>query len=286
MADHYGGNTSRRHHGGHKHHHYPSKEIYNPSFRDTLIGSSYSSLVLMQRIILCLFPFSIRILADKVKPEHTDDECSASQFIWPPTGRDILTRLFPSIDEFTNAWEAHPLLSKISRSKNNLEHENLIPAIFHDNDASASNLTNLLTVQDVSMILSQTTNNQPLIHGKDYKLVKKIILPPSHEMAGEEYMGMLPRQYYSIQDVLHNFHYKGFSLVIDKVQKRWRAIGEKARELEEALGVQHINVNLYLTPEALEDDDGNGGITAVKQVRQGLCVDNIFSHGAFLRAEK
>lgn len=231
---------------------------------------SKPSLNLIRLIILCLFPCVIRILADQEICERTEDECPASNFVWPLTAQQILAQLFPNIDEFVNAWEVHPLLSKISGSKNDyLRHDN-IPAIFHDDAAVASNLTNLLTVQDVPIILSQTINNQPLIHGIDYKLVKKIILPSSHEMAGEEYMGMLPKQHYSIQDILHSFHYRGFSLVIDKVQKRWSVIGEKARELEDALGVQHVSVNLYLTPEALEDYDGNGGFTADKQVRQGL----------------
>jgi hypothetical protein len=205
---------------------------------------------------------------------------NGNSLVWPPrSAHPLLAQLFPNVTEFTNAWEIHPLLTKRSRSEGDnrsLRQENHIPTNFHTDTSLTSNQSNsinswisVLSINDIPTILSQRLDDHPLIHGRDYKLVKKIIIPSSHESAGEEYMGMLPKELYSIQEVLHNFHYKGFSLVIDKMQKRWRGVADKAVELEEALGVQHVGVNLYLTPEALEDEDGNGGWTD-KQVRQGL----------------
>jgi hypothetical protein len=201
----------------------------------------------------------------------SSSDLSGSFFVWPAKARELLTQLFPNVAKFADAWEVHPLLSKVHYLNEEYLQDGIhIPAIFHNGTSTASSWFTLLSVSDVPTILSQTINSQPLVHGTDYKMVKKVMLPSSHEHAGEEYMGMLPRQHYQIQEVLHNFHYRGFSLVIDKMQKRWRSIASKAREIEEALGVQHVGVNMYLTPEALEDEDGEGGWTAAKQVRQGL----------------
>ena len=187
-----------------------------------------------------------------------------------PRSNQFLMQLFHDVNKFTSAFEVHPLLSKISTSNKGYQHHmHHIPTIFHSGTSTTPSWFSLLEVNDIPRILSQTINEQPLTHGTDYKLVKRVIFPPNHEHAGEEYMGMMPKHYYSIQEVLHSFHYKGFSLVIDKMQNRWRNVSDKAREVEDALGVQHVGVNLYLTPEALEDQDGHGGWTD-KQVRQGL----------------
>lgn len=195
---------------------------------------------------------------------------TSSDDAWHNGANQLLTQLFPDAKEIASAWEAYPLLSKISTSSvKSRDNFSYMPTIFHNGTSTSSTLFSLLSVDDIPTILSQTMDGHPLIHGKDYKLVKKVVLPPSHEQAGEEYMGMLPKQYYSIQEVLHNFHYKGFSLVIDKMQHKWRAVADKANEMKELFGVHHVGVNLYLTPESLEDEDGNGGWTN-KQIRQGL----------------
>eukprot|EP00956_Cyclotella_meneghiniana_P010280 scaffold14195_cov65-Cyclotella_meneghiniana.AAC.5 len=203
--------------------------------------------------------------------QQPKDSSNGKFFEWPPSTNRILAQLFPNTTELLNSFEVHPLLSKISSSCGYRPSENSIPVIFHNSTSVSTNpFMSLVSVSDIRTILSQTPNNRPLIHGKDYRLVKKITLPPSHEMAGEEYMGMLPKESYSIQDILYNFHYRGFTLVIDKMQNRWRSVANKANELKEALGVQHVGVNFYVTPEALQDDDGNGRLTAEKQVRQGF----------------
>jgi hypothetical protein len=195
----------------------------------------------------------------------------------------LLTSLFPDVASLACAWEDHPLLSKVSLSNENRSRPiQRIPATFHNDTSVASHPSrensdtdklswaSLVSVEDIPSILSQTSDGHPLIHGSDYKLVKKIVMPPSHEYAGEEYMGMLPKPYYSIQEILHHFHHGGFSLVMDSMQKRTDGVAKKARELEDAFAVKHVGVNLYLTPEALEDDlDQSGGFTQ-KQVRQGL----------------
>ncbi|KAL7468692.1 hypothetical protein ACHAXS_008916 [Conticribra weissflogii] len=142
-----------------------------------------------------------------------------------------------------------------------------------------------------------------MIQGQDYKLVKKVLLPDPYpanpSMAGQEYMGMLPKPYYGIQEILHYFHYGGFSLVLDGLQNRWignrnpggmgvAGEGGVARNLEQELGAILVGVNAYLTPEALSNDghlgsddvdisgnsrsnqDGYKSAKVEKKVRQGF----------------
>jgi hypothetical protein len=186
----------------------------------------------------------------------------------PSRANDLLSTLFPDITLLKSAWEVHPLLSKISflgdvpSSSDN----GRIPTTFHNASALDSSWISLLSVNAVPSILSQTIDGNPQVHGSDYKLVKKIILPETHANAGEEYMGMLPKHHYSLPEIEGYFHYKGFTLVIDEMQLRSRNVADKAREVEEALGVQHVGANLYLTPEAERDEVGD----AEKRVRQGL----------------
>ncbi|KAL7517884.1 hypothetical protein ACHAWX_002764 [Stephanocyclus meneghinianus] len=213
-------------------------------------------------------------------PTSSRDDC----FAWfPSRAKDLLTPLFPNVTLLACAWEEHPLLSKVSLSNRNQSGGiHRIPTAFHNGTFVASHQSgensdtdklswiSLVSVEDIPSILSQTINGHPLIHGSDYKLVKKIVMPPSHEYAGEEYMGMLPKPQYSIQEILHHFHYGGFSLVVDSMQKRTEDVAKKAEELKDAFAVKNVGVNLYLTPEALEDyRDQSGGFTE-KQVRQGF----------------
>lgn len=143
----------------------------------------------------------------------------------------------------------------------------------------ADPILSLMSVDDIPKILLQPSLHQhsqqpqPMIQGQDYKLVKKVLLPNPYptkpSMAGQEYMGMLPKPHYDIQDILHYFHYGGFSLVLDGLQNRWignhglgrlgvAGDGGMARQLEHVLGAVLVGVNVYLTPEALPDDGSVG----------------------------
>ncbi len=159
-------------------------------------------------------------------------------YAWSPSNTKLLSVLFPNSIQLKSAWEFHPLLSKISYSHDDLDgtstptrqHQHAsreyIPTIFHNRSSISSwpssfkyshdkgmipddPILSLCSVGDVPKLLQP---EQPLIHGSDYKVVKKVTLPPTHTNAGEEYMGMLPKPHYSIQEVLHYFHYKGESM--------------------------------------------------------------------------
>ena len=59
-----------------------------------------------------------------------------------------------------------------------------------------------------------------------------------------------------MDEIIQHFHYGGFSLIINKVQKRWFSIANFAHALEEELGVVQVGVNLYMTPEVVKIEDG------------------------------
>eukprot|EP00571_Detonula_confervacea_P017784 CAMPEP_0172297080 /NCGR_PEP_ID=MMETSP1058-20130122/235_1 /TAXON_ID=83371 /ORGANISM="Detonula confervacea, Strain CCMP 353" /LENGTH=507 /DNA_ID=CAMNT_0013006187 /DNA_START=131 /DNA_END=1654 /DNA_ORIENTATION=- len=268
-----------------------------------LTGVLLSLIYIFGTHIICLPPPHAAAANDEVNAQQ---ECTFHQdehyhqhgegddlfYAWstPATAsRDsmIANALFPNLTRLQSAWEVHPLLSRVSFTRqqpdnaqhHHLDHQILIPTILHNRSSTISILNklnnhpnedrdddpllSLFAVHDTPKVLSQ-----PMTHGSDYKLVKKIILPPTHATnPGEEYNGVLPNPHYSIQEVLNHFHYGAMSIVIDKMQKRWNSIGRMARVMEEELGAVQVGVNLYLTPEVLlakESGDKNGN------VRQGF----------------
>lgn len=116
-------------------------------------------------------------------------------------------------------------------------------------------------------------------HHADYKLVKKVVLPPPHTTdhpdddapggGGEEYSGSPPEARYTLEEIVRHFHYGKFSLVINKMQHRWRQIAMMGRRMEEELGATRVGANLYLTPMVMDtaggDNAHNNG-----DVRQGF----------------
>mmetsp|Transcript_7211 Transcript_7211/g.11179 ORF Transcript_7211/g.11179 Transcript_7211/m.11179 type:complete len:568 (-) Transcript_7211:1466-3169(-) len=197
---------------------------------------------------------------------NSSHQPTADFFAWdvaqPPP---LLSALFPNSTQLLSAWEAHPLLSKVSFAQHNQQNDqsttnNNIPVILHDRSSilplqsdtdSGDPLLSLLTVDDTTSILSR-----PLMrNGVDYKLAKKIV----HN--GEEHLGMLPNPHYSIEEIIAHFHYGGFSVVIDRMHRRWGAVAVQARRLEEELNAIKVGVNMYLTPEVMletETDKRNG----------------------------
>mmetsp|Transcript_14101 Transcript_14101/g.29648 ORF Transcript_14101/g.29648 Transcript_14101/m.29648 type:complete len:736 (-) Transcript_14101:124-2331(-) len=274
--------------------------------------------------------YSRQQLQDSRNNIRGDDQSGSLFYAWPQNeltnGEDIslLAMLFPDLQALENAWETHPLLSKVSFDAFNdvsifeaeieqagmMTTQEVISTTFHNRsnvlaaaisllrDVDKSNkmskkntvedieteryvdpILSLMTVDDIATILmqpslhQQSQQPQPMIQGQDYKLVKKVLLPDPYptnpSMAGQEYMGMLSKPHYDIQDILHYFHYGGFSLVLDGLQNRWignndlgrlgvAGKGGMARQLEHVLGAILVGVNVYLTPEALPDDDSVG----------------------------
>lgn len=162
----------------------------------------------------------------------------------------FLSGLFPNTSLLEAAWETHPLLSKVSFVDNHhhqqSQSDQSIPSILHDrssilqmqSEKEGDPLLSLLTVDDTISIISRPF----MRHGVDYKLAKKIV------QNGEEHLGILPKSHYSIDEISAHFHYGGFSLVIDRMQRRWAAIARQATRLEEELKSIKVGVNMYLTP--------------------------------------
>ncbi len=197
-----------------------------------------------------------------VDTADTTASCSNSDektgfFAWdvaqaPP----LLSALFPNSTQLQSAWETHPLLSKVSFAQHRQNEPSTstndnIPVILHNRSSilqlqssdkeSGDPLLSILTIDDTISIISQPH----MRHGVDYKVAKKIV------RNGEEHLGMLPNPHYSIDDILKHFHYGGFSVVINRMHRRWGAVASKARRLEEELNAINIGVNMYLTPEVV-----------------------------------
>lgn len=182
----------------------------------------------------------------------------------PPADDALVHALFPDWTAFQSAWEVHPLLSRVSWRPEPSEATPLppdrIPTILHNRSAvsklrsygrgDGDPLLSIFGVDDAPAVLAQ-----PMKHGDDFKVVKKIVLPPDHAEAGEEYLGMLPMDSMTVNDVLHAFHYGAFSLVINRMQRRWGPIARMARGMEDELGAMGLGVNLYLTPEVAMDEE-------------------------------
>ena len=204
----------------------------------------------------------------------------------PPTNAtesaSLINALFPNLSQFQYAWENYPLLSRVSFSNtqqnqfqlvdtttvnnNNLQQ---IPTILHNrelisqlklnnqpnNNSNNDNhdpILSLLSVEETEDILSQPM----LLHGSDYQLLKNIILPSDHPTEpGEEYDGMLPKPHYSVEEAMLYINKGAFSLIINKVQNRWKSVANFARVLEDELNVVQVGVNLYLTPEVVKEED-------------------------------
>mmetsp|Transcript_1674 Transcript_1674/g.2320 ORF Transcript_1674/g.2320 Transcript_1674/m.2320 type:complete len:573 (+) Transcript_1674:123-1841(+) len=219
-------------------------------------------------VITSCFFFVITAAQQCIDPDATAS-CSNSSnnqtfFAWdvaqaPP----FLSGLFPNNTLLQSAWETHPLLSKVSFAHHHQQQsqsDQSIPSILHDRSAilklqsekeEGDPLLSLLTVDDTISIISRPF----MRHGVDYKLAKKIV------QNGEEHLGILPKSHYSIDEIRAHFRYGGFSVVIDRMQRRWAAIARQASRLEEELKSIKVGVNMYLTPEVVlesEKDKRNG----------------------------
>jgi len=235
-------------------------------------------------IILLLLHLTLATTDNEVCSEDYNDAPSNSNNFYAWSLGDypsLLNALFPNLGRFQTAWETHPLLSRVSFQQEQdtqpLDNKQIIPTIQHNRQLiSQLKLINnqhqdedpilsLLSVDDTALILTQPD----MTHGNEYKLLKKIIIQDGPEK-GEEYNGMLPGTQYSLQDILQHFHYGAFSLIINKVEQRWRRIANFAHQLEDELGVVEVNTNLYMTPEVVSEKDRTNEDKKNGNVREGF----------------
>ena len=200
--------------------------------------------------------FYVNVIFTTAAQRCVDTDANNSDFFaWdiaqPPP---LLSALFPNSTQLQSAWETFPLLSKVAfvddLQQNDQSTKNTIPVILHDRssilplqsekDSGKDPMLSLLTVDDTISIISQPA----MTHGVDYKLAKKIV------QNGEEFLGILPKPFYSIDEIISHFNYGGFSVVIDRMHRRWAPVALLATRLEDELNSIKVGVNMYLTPEA------------------------------------
>lgn len=94
----------------------------------------------------------------------------------------------------------------------------------------------------------------PMILGTDWNIIKRIFVPAD----GEFWTAALPpskversggggNKVISLEETRAAFQRGGFSIVINRLQRRWRSVSEISLALEDALG-HPVNANLYMTP--------------------------------------
>jgi len=232
--------------------------------------------------IILLLHLTLAAADNEVCNEDHEGTQNNNFYAWSNIDYPLLNALFPNLNRLQIAWETHPLLSRVSFTQQKqdtqpLDNKQIIPTIQHNRELISQlklinnqhqgedPLLSLLSVDDTALILTQPDMN----HGNEYKLLKKIIIQDGPEK-GEEYNGMLPGTQYSLQDILQHFHYGAFSLIINKVEQRWRPITNFARQLEHELGAVEVNVNLYMTPEVVSEKDRTNEDKKNGDVREGF----------------
>jgi hypothetical protein len=96
----------------------------------------------------------------------------------------------------------------------------------------------LFSMNDIATVLSEPG----LVHTEDYTIGKKVVRD------GEEWFGQLPLETVSLDQTNFAVFEKGFSLVINKMEERWRPIRDFSYQILEELDCRSVSCNLYLTP--------------------------------------
>ncbi|KAL7552945.1 hypothetical protein ACHAWF_016181 [Thalassiosira exigua] len=145
-----------------------------------------------------------------------------------------------------------------------------------DDLSSDDRVLSMFQVNDALSILS----SPDMIQGSDYNIIKKIMLPANSphnpqpdddpDAPDVELNGRLPKERYELEEILHHFHYGAFSVVINRIHRRWKSVGKAARTIEEELALQRVGGNLYLTPEVPARDEREGGEDELGDERQGF----------------
>lgn len=183
----------------------------------------------------------------------------------------LMAALFPDMNRLRDAWEVHPLLSKVSFNTNTQSKPvplNSIPTIFHNRTStlqynghagSIDPIMSLLSVKDTLHILPH------LHHPTDFKVVKTITKSNGNEVVD----GIKPGTIQTVNEVINHFNNDGRSLVMYEMQKRWEPVNRMTRVLEEELGNKLINVNLYMTPEVRRRGDRHQGVGVHWDIKDG-----------------
>ena len=186
----------------------------------------------------------------------------------------LMAALFPDMSRLRDAWEVHPLLSKVSFNTNTQSKPvplNSIPTIFHNRTTTwqynghitgRDPILSLLSVKDTLHILPH------LHHPTDFKVLKTITKTNGNEVIE----GIKPGTIQTVNEVINHFNNDGRSLIMYETQKRWEPVNRMTRVLEEELGNKLINVNLYMTPEVRRRGDRHQGIGAHWDVKDGKYI--------------
>ena len=160
----------------------------------------------------------------------------------------LMAALFPDMSRLRDAWEVHPLLSKVSFNTNTQSKPvplNSITTIFHNRSSTLQYnghitgrdpIMSLLSVKDTLHILPH------LHHPTDFKVLKTITKSNGNEVID----GIKPGTIQTVNEVINHFNNDGRSLIMYEMQKRWEPVNRITRVLEEELGNRLINVNLYI----------------------------------------
>ena len=97
---------------------------------------------------------------------------------------------------------------------------------------------NLFELQNIGTVLQDST----MIHQEDYSVGKKV------ERDGEEWFGRIPLEKVPLEQMNTAVFEHGFSLVVNRLEERWRPIRDYTLMLQEELLCRTVSCNLYLTP--------------------------------------
>lgn len=159
----------------------------------------------------------------------------------------LLDHLFPR-NSLDSAFERYPLLSTVSNESKIFQDGIPIISLSGDetvvlNDGKRELQKDLRQAQ--ASELFQLSDLDKILHrpNLEYRIIKKIIRD------GEEWTGEIPHDMIvnPALDVKRAFS-RGFSLVINKLEKHWAAVSKFAREVEMETQLNQVTSNLYLTP--------------------------------------
>ena len=152
--------------------------------------------------------------------------------------------MFPNASEsLGNLWESSPVYIPVDSSSDTAASSlQGITTLVHDEkdekEISSDRFSHLLALDDSLKILRDPN----LVHGKDYFVLKYLLRD------GEEWNGQLPYDKVPLEKIPNLMKRDRFSLVINKIQRRWKPIKDLARSLEMEINAHAVDCNLYLTP--------------------------------------
>ena len=164
----------------------------------------------------------------------------------------LLDSLFPN-NTLDEAWERYPLfVSNLKHDKANTANEGSCTMPLKDAgnetglhfavSAKYQSFEKIININDIDTVLQHVETN--MIHGqnKDYSLVKRITRD------GENWNGLLNFEKFKLEEIQSWFNSGGFTLVINKMQKRWKPIKRIASQIHSEVLSKSVSCNLYMTP--------------------------------------